>query len=138
MARRVKIVKKKANKFVRFETDRHKKMAISWRKPKGIDCRVRRRFSGAIRMPKIGYGSNNQTKHLLPSYKKKFLVHNLADLDVLLMNNETYAAEIASTVGADKRIQLLKRARELSVKVTNPKSTKITKLEERRNKPKVN
>jgi ribosomal protein L32E len=51
------------------------------------------------------------------------------------MNNEKYCAEIAKTVGAPKRILILKRAKELGVKVTNTKSAKITKLEERlRNK----
>ncbi len=50
------------------------------------------------------------------------------------MNNEKYCAEIARTVGAPKRIQILRRAKELGVKVTNPKSAKITKLEEKKTK----
>jgi large subunit ribosomal protein L32e len=47
------------------------------------------------------------------------------------MNNEKYCAEIAATIGAPKRIQILKRAKELGVKITNAKSAKITKLEEK-------
>lgn len=50
------------------------------------------------------------------------------------MNNEKYCAEIASTVGAVKRIQILRRAKELGVKVTNVKSSKVTKLEEKSKK----
>jgi ribosomal protein L32E len=50
------------------------------------------------------------------------------------MNNEKYCAEIASTVGAVKRILILRRAKELGVVVTNQKSTKITKLEDRKKK----
>ena len=102
---KINIVKKRVGKQLRFETDRHVRMAKSWRKPRGIDCRVRRRYRGTIRMPKIGYGSNNKTKHLLPNYRKKFVVNNVAELDLLLMNKETYCAEIASTVGASKRIE---------------------------------
>lgn len=41
----------------------------------------------------IGYGSNKKTRHLIPSGHKSFLVHNLQDVDVLLMHNRTYAAE---------------------------------------------
>ena len=84
-------------------------------------------------MPKIGYGSNNKTRHLHPFIQKKILtIHNLKELDLLLMNNESYCAQIAHTVGASKRIQIIRRAKELNVKLTNPKSTKIRKLEEKK------
>lgn len=126
---RVKIVKKHRGTFDRFESDRYKRVERSWRKPRGIDCRVRRRFRGALRAPKIGYGSNNKTRHLLPSYLKKFVVNNVKELDLLLLNNDKYCAEIANTVGAVKRIEIIKRAEELGVKLTNKKSRKITKFE---------
>jgi large subunit ribosomal protein L32e len=91
----------------------------SWRKPKGIDNRVRRRFKGQIAEPKIGYGSNSKTRHLLPNGFKKFLVSNVRDLDLLLMHNRTYAAEIAHNVSSRKRIAIIERAAQLDVKVTN-------------------
>merc|ERR1712137_1312536 len=62
---RKKIVKKKTNTFKRHQSDRYVKVTESWRKPKGIDNRLRRKFRGMTRMPKIGYGSNSQTKHVL-------------------------------------------------------------------------
>ena len=80
--------------------------------------------------PTIGFGSNNKTKHLLPNYKKKFVVNNPEELELLLMNNEKYCAEIGAAVGTQKRIQILQRAKELRVRVTNAKSSKIVKLEE--------
>ena len=40
----------------------------SWRRPKGIDSRVRRKFKGAgVNMPNIGFGTNKKHRHLLPS-----------------------------------------------------------------------
>ncbi len=126
---RIKIVKKKTNTFDRFECDRHIRLNRSWRRPRGIDCRVRRRYRGVLRMPTIGYGSNTKTRFLLPNYKKKFVVNNVKELDMLLMNNDKYCAEICSSVGAAKRIQIIRRADELGVKLTNRKSVKITRFE---------
>lgn len=90
-----------------------------WRKPKGIDNRVRRRFKGQYLMPSIGYGSNQRTRHLLPTGFKKFLVHNVRELDVLLMQNRVYCAEIAHGVSSKKRKEIVERAKQLSVRVTN-------------------
>lgn len=61
---------------------------------------MRRRFRGNKKMPKIGYGSDNTTKFFLPNGLKKFVVHNTKDLDVLLMNNRTFCAEIAHNVSS--------------------------------------
>jgi ribosomal protein L32E len=61
----------------------------------GIDNRVRRRFKGALPMPKIGYGSNKKTRHLLPIGFQKFVVANVKDLELLLMHNRWGAGWVA-------------------------------------------
>ena len=49
----VPIVKKRTARFNRHQSDRFKCVDPSWRKPKGIDNRVRRRFKGQAAMPKV-------------------------------------------------------------------------------------
>ena len=70
---------------------------------KGIDNRVRRKFKGMYLMPNIGYGSNAKTRHMMPSGFKKVLVNNMKELEVLMMQNKTYCAEIARGVSAKNR-----------------------------------
>ncbi|OLN82738.1 60S ribosomal protein L32 [Colletotrichum chlorophyti] len=93
----VPIVKKRTKLFNRHQSDRFMRVDRSWRKPKGIDNRVRRRFRGNITMPSIGFGSNKKTK-------------------------------IAHNVSSRKRIDIISRAKQLGVKVTNPKAKVTTEV----------
>merc|ERR1711868_59225 len=117
---KMKIVKKRTKKFIRHQSDRYVKVKANWRKPKGIDSRVRRRFKGQYLMPNVGYGANKKTKHVCPDGFKKFLIHNISELEVLLMQNKTFSAEIAHTVSSKKRKTIVERAQQLAIKVTNP------------------
>lgn len=74
----------------------------------------------------IGFGSNKKTRHMMPSGHKAFLVHNPKDVELLLMHNKTYAAEIAHAVSSRKRIEIVAKAKALGVKVTNPKARVTT------------
>ncbi|KAL4185696.1 hypothetical protein AMTRI_Chr10g231970 [Amborella trichopoda] len=114
-----KIVKKRVKKFKRPQSDRKISVKENWRRPKGIDSRVRRKFKGVTLMPNIGYGSNKKTKHYLPNGFKKFVVHNASDLDLLLMHNRTFCAEIAHNVSTLKRKGIVERAAQLDIAVTN-------------------
>lgn len=51
----------------------------------------------------------------------KFTMSNVRDLELLLMHNDRYCAEIAHNVLSRKRIVILKCADELSIRVINRK-----------------
>nr|XP_035957771.1 60S ribosomal protein L32-like [Halichoerus grypus] len=108
-----KIVKKRTKKFIRHQSDRYVKIKRNWQKPRGIDNRVHRRFN-------IGYGSNKRTKHMLPSGFRKFLVHNVKELEVLLRCNKSYCAETAHDVSSKNCKAVVERAAQLAIRVTNP------------------
>ncbi|BAO41997.1 60S ribosomal protein L32 [Kluyveromyces marxianus] len=117
-----KIVKKHTKKFKRHHSDRYHRVSENWRKQKGIDSVVRRRFRGNISEPTIGYGSNKKTKFMGPDGRKVVLVSNVKDLSPLLMHTKTFAAEIAHNVSSKNRIVILAEAKKNGIKVTNAKA----------------
>ncbi|KAG5443031.1 hypothetical protein CRM22_008103 [Opisthorchis felineus] len=114
-----KIVKKHRKSWRRHQSDLFKRLGDKWRKPKGIDNRVRRRFKGQVRMPKVGYGSAKRTKHIHPDGFKHVLIHNVKELEVLMMQHRTHAAVIAHTVARKNRAKIVERAKQLSIRCVN-------------------
>merc|ERR1711994_267490 len=116
-----KIVRKRNKRFIRHQSDRFMRVDASWRKPIGIDSRVRRRFKGQYLMPSVGYGTKASDRHRCSDQKnfKKFVVNNVAELEVLMMNNRVFCAEIAHAVSAKKRKAIVERAEQLDIHVTN-------------------
>merc|ERR1712178_601069 len=95
------------------------KVKASWRRPRGIDSRQRRRFKGLTLLVNIGNGSDKKTRHMLPSGFYKMVVSTVKELEMLLMQNRTYAAEIAHNVSSRKRKEIVERAAQLNIKVLN-------------------
>ena len=54
-------------------------------------------------MPKIGSSTNKKTRYTLPGGLKKFTIRSEQDLELLLMNNRSYCAEISQRICAKKR-----------------------------------
>merc|ERR1712151_1451992 len=115
------ITKKRNRKFIRHHSQRYDRVPSGWRKPRGIDSALRRRFSDMMTMPSIGFGTNAKTRHCCRDQMgfKKSLVHNVEELNCLMMSNRKFAAEIAKGVSSKKRKVIVERAQALNVHVTN-------------------
>ncbi|XP_034492502.2 large ribosomal subunit protein eL32-like [Marmota flaviventris] len=116
-----KIVKKRTRKFIWHQSDQYGKIKHNWKKPRGIDSKVQRRFKCQILMPNIGYGNNKRTKHMLLSYFWKFLVHNVKELEVLLTCSKSYCDEITHNVFS-KNCKAIRESKvaQLAIRVTTP------------------
>ncbi|KAH6777814.1 Ribosomal protein L32e [Perilla frutescens var. frutescens] len=112
-----RIIKKRVKKFKRTQSDRFVSVKTNWRRPKCIDSRVRRKFKGSVLMPNIG--SDKKTRHYLPNGFKKFFVHNVKELEFLMMHNRKYCAEIAHNISTRKMKDIVERAAQLDIVVTN-------------------
>ncbi|XP_048651903.1 60S ribosomal protein L32-like [Marmota marmota marmota] len=115
-----KIIKKSTKKFIGHQSDQYVKIKLNWWKPRGINNRVQRIFKGQILMPSFGYEKNKKTKHMLPGGFRNFLVHNIKELEVLLMCNKSYYADIAHNVSSNNCKAIIERAAKLAIRVTNP------------------
>jgi large subunit ribosomal protein L32e len=105
-------------KFVRQESWRYDRLSESWRKPKGKDNKMRKQYSGVPAIVKIGYRGPKAARGLHPSGYNDCLVFNVKDL--LQLDSGKDAARISHTVGGRKRMQIIAKASEMSIKVLNP------------------
>jgi large subunit ribosomal protein L32e len=114
------VVKKRTKKFARHQSDLFIRIRNSgWRNARGIDSRVRRRFKGNIPHPYIGYGSDKQTRNIHPHGFKTVVINNVSELEMLMMHNRTYAATVAHAVSSRVRRDIITRAEQLAIRVTN-------------------
>merc|ERR1719511_483600 len=125
-----KPVKKRTKKFIGHQNDRFKRVKPSWRKPKGIDSRVRRRFRDNRKLPNIGYRNKKTHRFLLPNNKYKFTVCNPADVDVLLMSKHSHCVEIGRQVGSKKRKIIIEKCDKLGLICINRKARLETEEQE--------
>ena len=110
-------------RFVRPESWRLKRLSSEWRKPKGLDNKVRKSKKGWPRRVKVGYRGPRVSRYLHPSGYHEVRVHNVAELTRLVPGRDV--VRIGRTVGARKRAELLSRAKELGLRVLNPKGLRV-------------
>jgi len=71
-------------------------------------------------MPNIGFGSNSKTRNKTNNGLLKIQVFNPRDLNMIIMSNRKFEAEIGKGVGAKKKNLILKKAINLDIKISNP------------------
>ncbi|MGN6349571.1 MAG: 50S ribosomal protein L32e [Candidatus Nitrosocosmicus sp.] len=109
-------------KFKRQESWRYDRLAVNWRKPDGIDNKMRKQYSGYPSLVKIGYGGPKVSRGLHPSGYVDNLVYNVNDLSRL--DKDKDSARIAHTVGNKKRLEIITKAETLGIKLLNGKNTR--------------
>lgn len=111
-------LKAKKPKFRRQESWRYKRVSEVWRKPDGIDSKMRSKIKGWPRSAEIGYRGPRKARYVHPSGFREVLVRNVDDLADI--DPQTQAVRIAHTVGLRKRAEISVRAGERSIHVLNP------------------
>jgi large subunit ribosomal protein L32e len=120
--------KNKKPKFVRAESWKYDRFSISWRRPRGLDNKIRRKIKGWPAGVSVGYKGPKIARGLHPSGYREVLVYNVQDVSTIDPN--TQAARIAHTVGKRKRALIIAEAKNLNVKLLNFKVSAEPELKE--------
>jgi large subunit ribosomal protein L32e len=110
--------KNRRPKFLRQESWRYKRLNSSWRKPKGIDSKMRVKKKGWPKSVEVGYRSPRNIRGLHPSGFEEVIIYNVNDLEKINLGN---VARIGHTVGLKKRSRIVERAKELKIHILNPR-----------------
>jgi len=120
-----KRAKSKKPDFRRQEGWRYKRLKESWRRPRGIDSKMRNKFKGWPKTVEIGYRGPREARGLHPSGYIEILVHNVDEVDKV--DPKTQAIRIAHTVGAKKQVEISAKAIKRGIHILNPKEEKVEK-----------
>lgn len=116
---------KKKPPFVRQKAAKFKRLSKKWKKPKGRQSKMRRGFRGHRNVVAVGYGSPKKLSKL-----RDIFVSSIKDLENIKENSTII---IASELGKRKRVELLDKAKEMKLKISNIKDVDsyIKKIQDR-------
>jgi large subunit ribosomal protein L32e len=113
------LTKRKKPRFRRQESWRFKRVTDRWRKPHGVDSKMRKKVKGWPVSPTVGYRSPKNIRGLHPSGFVEIRVYSVADLGGI--DPELQAIRIAHRVGNRKRFEIMALAAEKGIHVLNPR-----------------
>lgn len=115
-----KRVKGRKPAFVRPESWRYVRLKENWRRPRGLDHKIRKKIKGWPPSVNVGYRGPKVSRGLHPSGYREVLVYNAEELKGI--DAKTHAVRIAHTVGKRKRTKIITEAKKKKITVLNVKA----------------
>lgn len=103
--------------FKRQEWFRYQRLGEKWRKPRGIHSKMRRHLSYRPPVVSIGFRGPKMVRDYHPSGFQEVMVYNPGQVDAV--DPKVQAIRIGGTVGGKKRMAIIEKADELSIRVLN-------------------
>ncbi|MDD1726232.1 MAG: 50S ribosomal protein L32e [Methanothrix sp.] len=109
--------KSKKPEFNFHDSHKKKRLATSWRKPRGLHNKLRQQIAAKGKLVRPGFGSPKAVRGYHPCGLPEVLVNNVAELE----KAQGFAVRIASAVGRRKRLDIEAKAAQAGLKVLNAK-----------------
>ena len=122
-------MKKRRPSFKRQEFNKRIRLSrSSWRKPRGVDSKMREQWGGYRAIVKIGYGTPRKLRGRLTNGLIEVSVSTIKELNSL---SKDQIAVIPRTLGNRRRLELLKEASKSKISISNFKNidAKIKEIE---------
>ena len=118
---KIKEIRSKKPEFYRYDWDKFYRLERqeTWRKPKGRDNPMRLELKGYPAKVKVGFRTPKDIRGLHPSGLKPVIINSLKELEALKDQKDKVIVVLSGNLGLKKRLELLKRADELGIRVAN-------------------
>ena len=113
--------RKKAKKpdFIKQDAHKKKRVSVKWRKPRGMDSKMRQHFRGYRTSISKGWKSPAEVRGLHPSGLMPVRISAPSQLDS--MDPKKDGVMLGSTVGKKKRMDIIRKAKEKGLRILNIK-----------------
>jgi len=118
----VKFLRRTSNRYSKLGRKRKKKQV--WRKPTGRDNKMREKRRGYPAVVSIGHMKKNSDE------KKLIIIRNIKDLEKIEKNKTI----LLGKVGIKKKLEILKKVKEMKILVYGTNIDKFLKKNEKKNK----
>ncbi len=129
-------IKKKKPEFSKQDSHKKPKLGDRWRKPRGLQSKMRLGKKGYRTCVSKGYKSPTKIKGLNREGFEEIIVSNISQLKTI--DTKTQIAVIGAKVGIKKRVEIAKEAEKLKISIGNMKDIPgfIKKIEDNMKKKK--
>ena len=119
-----KLIKSKKPEFVQQDYHKKKRLSKKWKRPTGLQSKMRHQFKGYNRRVKQGWRSPVEIRGFHGKGLESVIINNVAELSNVLKDQGII---VSAKVGLKKRIDILRKAEELKIVVLNLKSDAVLK-----------
>ncbi|MEM4637588.1 MAG: 50S ribosomal protein L32e [Candidatus Woesearchaeota archaeon] len=118
-----KKIKSKKPVFVQQDYHKKKRLSKKWKRPTGLQSKMRHQFKGYRRRVKQGWRSPVEVRGYHGKGLEFVIINNVSELNKV----KDKAIILSSTLGLRKKIQILEKAKELGLTVINNDIEKTSK-----------